>query len=204
MKTEEQVTRLLELQTFIFAFTEIDRFIYFPDSKATDRRENNTEHSFSLALAAWFLSQHYPHLDTNLCIRYALVHDLVEVHAGDEQAIGRSKEAQKKKEAREHEAFLKLKSNWHDFPEMISDIAAYEQRQNAESKFVYALDKIMPLLLNLLSDGKTWKKYNFKRSDILRAKDSKITVSPEVNEIWQHLRSYILTKDDLFAEGMAN
>ena len=183
-----------------FDFTEIDRLIYFPDSKRKDRQENNSEHSYSLAMATWYLCGFYPHLNKDLAIRYALIHDLVELHAGDEQAVGRTAEAEAKKQQREHEAYIKIASDWADFKDMTDLIAQYEHKADRESKFVYALDKIMPLLLNLLSSGKTWKLYKFTRDDIFTSKDSKVEVSPEINEIWQVMRADLLTKNELFGK----
>lgn len=198
MSTQITAARLLELQKMLFDFTEIDRLIYFPDSKRKDRRENNSEHSYSLAMAAWFLCGFYPHLDKNLVIKYSLIHDIVELHAGDEMAIGRTEKAEQEKVKREHLALQTLEKDWSDFSDMTLLVHEYEQRIDAESKFVYSLDKLMPLLLNLLSDGKTWKKYNFTKADIFESKDKKIILSPEVDEIWQIYRNAIDNNEELF------
>ena len=184
--------RILDMQQLLFAFTEIDRLIHFPDSKRIDRRENNAEHSFSLAVMAWFLSQYYPILKKHRLIQYALVHDLVEVYAGDEQAVGRTKAAEKAKKEREHKAYLRLKKEWTDFPDMLEHIEGYETKKDNEAKFIYALDKLMPLLLNMLSEGKTWRKYRFTQNDVMTSKDTKVTISPEINELWQKIRPEVL------------
>lgn len=203
MKYEESAKRLMDFQKFLFDFTQMDRLIYFPDSKRQDRLENNAEHSFSLAMAAWFLGSKYPELDTNLLVKYALVHDLVEIHAGDVQAIGRSEAEQAAKQAREEEALQKLKDDWADFADMTGLIEVYEKRQDPESRFVYALDKIMPMILNLLSNGKTWKKRNFTKSEVLHAKDSKVGASAEIEKLWKVFRKVIDSNDSYFNEGRA-
>ena len=195
-----RANRLLDLQNLLFQFAEVERFIHFPDGKKINRRENNSEHSFSLAMAAWFLASAYPHLDRDKLIRYALIHDLVEVYAGDVQAVGRSDAVQKDKEEREHQAFLRLKKEWPDFPDMTDHIESYEARSDSESKFVYALDKLMPLLLNILSQGKTWKKYGFTQEDVYSAKDQKLLISPEVNELWRVLRDMLTKNSSYFGE----
>lgn len=200
MKTEFTAKRLLELQQFLFDFTQIDRLIYFPDDKRIDRFENNTEHSFSLALAAWYLAASYPHLDSNLLVKYALIHDLVEIHAGDVQAIGRTEAEQAAKHTRELAALKKLKKEWPDFSDMTSHIENYEKREDAESKFIYALDKLMPMMLNILSEGKTWKKYNFNKQEVLSAKDEKVIVSPEIEELWKVFRAQIDNRNSYFNE----
>jgi putative hydrolase of HD superfamily len=184
--------RLLELQQLLVQFAEVERKIYFPDGKKQDRFENDVEHSYNLAMAAWFLAPHFPHLDRDKLIRYALAHDFVEVHAGDVMAIGRTPEQEKTKQENEAKALEKLSSEWPDFSELTETIIDYEHRTDAESKFVYALDKLMPMLLNLLSQGKTWKKYDFSKSLVFEDKDAKIPHSPEVNELWQVYRQIIL------------
>lgn len=190
--------RVLKFQRFLIAMSEIERLIHFPDSKNVDRLENNSEHSYSLAMTAWYIADYYPKFNKNKLIRYALVHDLVEVYSGDELAIGRSKEAEKAKREREEQALVKLAQDWHDAPSIIEAIKQYEGRTDLESQFIYALDKLMPLFLNILGEGKTWKAYDFKLEAVLKAKDSKIAISPEVNELWQYFRDYIQQKPDFF------
>lgn len=190
--------RILDLQDLIIDFISIERLIFLPDRSWTDRKENNAEHSYSLALAAWFLSSYFSHLDKDLLIRYALVHDLVEVHAGDEQAIGRSAAADEEKAKRERQALTKLIKDWPDFSDMTDHIKAYEKRSDPESRFIYALDKLMPMLLNILSEGKTIKAYNFTLDEILTSKDAKIAESPEVYELWTAYREYIKSSPHLF------
>ena len=182
----------------MFDFTEIERLIYFPDNKKTNRFENNSEHSFSLAMATWFLCESFPYLNKDIAIRYALVHDIVELHAGDVMAIKRTPEEEQKKQSKEHVAFKQIQKDWKDFSGMIDAIEQYEKRSDPESKFVYALDKIMPILLCMLSDGKTWKHHKFTMKDIFEGKDAKIALSPEVNEIWKVIRVNLSKNKELF------
>lgn len=195
---EKNLDRILDFQKFMFEFSEIERLIYLPDGKKKDRKENNIEHSYSLAMTAWYLSSSYPNLDKNLLIKYALIHDLVEIHAGDEQAVGRTKKAELAKALREKKALKIIKEDWNDFPDAIKHMENYENKSDSESKFVYALDKLMPLFLNLISDGKTWKIYGFSQEDILVTKDSKIPLSPEINKLWQSFREYVVQNLELF------
>lgn len=195
---EKNVDRILDFQKFMFEFAEIERLIYFPDGKKEDRKENNIEHSYSLTMTAWFLSENYPTLNKNLLIKYALIHDLVEIHAGDEQAVGRTNEAEKAKIKREKEALKKIQKDWHDFPDATEHMENYEHKLDPESKFIYALDKLMPLFLNLISDGKTWKLYGFSQEDIIDANDAKIALSPEINGLWQSYKQSLTQKPFLF------
>jgi len=141
MDKRPELSRVIELQSFLHNFHSIERVIHF--SKSSERRETDTEHSYTLAIISWYLAQYFTELDTNLCIRYALVHDLVEIHAGDTFVFG-EKSMLESKAKREQLALEKIKNDWADFPELTADMQAYENLNNPESCFVYALDKIVP------------------------------------------------------------
>lgn len=204
MKSSEQAKRLLDLQELLLEFLEINRLVFIPDGKLKDRFENDIEHSFNLAMLGWYLCKQYPELDRDLVIKYALIHDFVEVYAGDVMAIGRTDEQEKKKVKAEQEALAKLEKNWPDFPDMTNAIHEYEIQKSPEAVFVKSLDKIAPLLLQLLSKGKTWKFHNMSRSEIVNHKNEKTKNSPEINAIWEELKKEILCHDEYFNEGMAN
>jgi putative hydrolase of HD superfamily len=204
VKPNEQAKRLLDLQTILIQFLEIDRKVFVPDGKLTDRFENDVEHSFNLAMLGWYLSQVYPSLDKNLIIQFALIHDLVEVYAGDIMAIGRTEEEQKNKDLAEKEALINLQKQWPDFSDMTNMIEKYEEQKLPEAVFVKSLDKLAPLLLQILSKGKTWKHHDMSRNDIIKHKDEKTKNSPEINEIWIELKKIVLEHDEYFNEGRTN
>src|SRR3989344_6781029 len=76
-----------------------------------NREENDAEHSYQLATVAWYLiSTQGLKLDLGLALRYALVHDLVEVYAGDTPAVQKGYEETKRtKQEREEKAALRLR-----------------------------------------------------------------------------------------------
>ncbi len=204
MNTTQQARRLLDLQLLLVEFLEIERLIYLPTSKQVDRRETDTEHSFHLAMLGWYLCGFYPHLNRDKVIKYALAHDIVEIHAGDVMAVGRTKEQQLLKNKREAEALLLLKKEWADFPDLSATIELYEQQSDPESVFVKALDKLTPMVLQILSQGKTWKKYDIKRSDIIALKDEKTAPSKEISSLWKVFKTEILSHDEWFNKGKAD
>ncbi|MBL8032021.1 MAG: HD domain-containing protein, partial [Candidatus Doudnabacteria bacterium] len=108
--------RLIELQRLLQAFGSVDRVVH-REHNGTMRQETDVEHSYNLAMTAWFIAPHFPKLDHDLVIRYALVHDLVEVHAGDTYVYG-SREELASKHDREAAAASKLAAEWSDFPEL--------------------------------------------------------------------------------------
>lgn len=74
------------------------RLIYLDSD---NRYENDAEHSWSVATLALVFSQHYPHLDREKILRYALVHDLGELYAGDVSSFA-PEEVRKAKIQKEH------------------------------------------------------------------------------------------------------
>lgn len=172
----------------------------------TDRRENDVEHSYSLAMLAWYLSDTIaPTLNKELVIKYALVHDLVEVYAGDTYAHTTDEALRASKHQREEDARKKLSAVFPDFSELHDLIEHYEQRSDAESKYVYALDKFIPMLTMYTYSKERaegwWKQHNVTFEQICTYKDPKIATSPEVDALWKELRAILKQeKDLLFSE----
>jgi putative hydrolase of HD superfamily len=162
------------------------------------REENDAEHSFQLALVAWYIiDTEKLGLDANLCMRYALVHDLVEVFAGDTPSSVHKKysEARLNKHEREERAIQKLLYEYPEFESMHDLIRRYELKEDEESKFVYALDKIMPVMTIFLEKGHAWKISGINLEDILNDKTDKVKASPEIEKYF-HLLVDMLKRDE--------
>lgn len=132
--------KLLQFTKLLNEFRAIERMI---PVQGTSRFENDTEHSYDLAMLAWYIvsSAKMP-LDHDKVIRYALVHDFLEVYAGDTYIYSKDAAHLASKHDRETMAIVKLRETLTEFPDLHQTINAYEARQDAESRFVYALDKI--------------------------------------------------------------
>jgi len=188
MSKQTPISRVIDLHRLIVAFGAIERKIFLPDSATQkDRWENDIEHSYTLTMIVWFISQNNPKLDSNQCIRYALVHDLIEVHAGATFAYDHNVHVHDSKEQREREARVRLEREWPDFNEMNSAIENYELQEDAESRFVFALDKLTPIVLNVLGEEKSWHHHKLSLEDLKKQKAAKIAVSPEVATLYKEL-----------------
>jgi putative hydrolase of HD superfamily len=190
MSQKPDIPRLIEFQKLLLTFSQIDRVI---DRKHHDAyiRENDTEHSYNLALTAWYLAPYFPQLDSNSLIKFALAHDLVEVHAGDTYAFA-DKELIDSKAAREAEAVKQLKADWPDFPELHDVIHEYEQKTSEEAKFIYALDKIMPIMTIYISEGLTWKHEGLTLERLHAVKLHQIAVSEDIKPYYDALYELLL------------
>lgn len=106
--------------------------------------ENDAEHSFQLALVCWSANEQYQlGFNEGLIMKFALVHDLVEVYAGDTDAHGSQAAIASKKE-REHKAFEKLKQTYGVFEDLIKTIERYETKTDPEAQLVSIMDKLIP------------------------------------------------------------
>lgn len=191
----KQLEQLIQLQSLLSEFAAIKRVVLHKHGEA----ENDPEHSYTLALAAWFLTHEDDNLDTDTCIRYALVHDLIEVFAGDTDVFDDT-DIMKSKAKREAAAIQKLSDEYPSFNEFVEYIKRYEERADEESRFVYALDKIMPIILTYTADGMGWKKHSksIRLADLRAVKDDKVKIHPKVNQIYVELVAVLDAHPELF------
>lgn len=180
MKDILKFSRLLE------TFKQVERAT--PSFTGSKRRENDAEHSYELAMLAWYLidSQKLK-LDKAKVLQYALCHDLIEVHAGDTWFFSKDKKEVSSKMLREKKAAAKLKKDFPQFKSLHEMIHTYEEREDKESRFVYALDKIHPIIKIYFDNGSVWKERKVSFEMLMEGKISKVAVSPEVKEIFDQL-----------------
>lgn len=135
-----------------------------------NRRENDAEHSWHIATMSMFL-QHYSKskVDVNKVIQMLLIHDLVEIFAGDTFAYDSSGYEDKFK--RESDAMEKLKTYLSkDMGEMLESLwMEFENMESNESKFANAMDRLQPMLSNICcGEHSTWVEKKIKLSQVLK------------------------------------
>ncbi len=135
----------------------------------SSRRESDAEHSFSLAMFAMLLAEHAEEeIDISRVIRMVLVHDLIEIYAGDTFCY--DQKGNEDKEAREKEAADKL------YAMLPEDQAAeyralweeFDRMDTPDSRYAAALDRIQPMLNNYLTNGHTWKLGNVTSEQVYK------------------------------------
>lgn len=132
------------------------------------RFENSAEHSWHLAMAAILLSEYAvdKNLDTMHTVRLLLVHDLIEIDAGDTYCYDENgRQDQRQREAAAADRIFSLlpedqkrvtRELWEEF----------ENRQTAEARFAHAVDRLMPLLHNYFTEGRSWRKNGIRRAQV--------------------------------------
>lgn len=182
------INRIANLQQFIADLAKIERLIPLAD---TGRPENDLEHSYGLALTCWFLAPKIaPELDLSKIFSYALAHDTVEIHAGDTYVFATDAELDSKS-AREDASLVTMSNDWPDFPELIDYATGYKNKRDEEAKFVYAIDKILPILMIDLGErGNYWQR-NEITYEMLRNQKQTILKSTIIAPYYQKLLDYI-------------
>ena len=186
------LAKVLKFTTFLNKFRDIERSILIKNS---NRKENDAEHSYQLAMLAWYINEvgklnHNPHK----ILRYALIHDLVEIYAGDTDVFSKNPAEHETKEDRELKALKTIEKEFLEFPELSESIKTYNQKIDSESKFVYVLDKLIPVLNLYLEGGNVWKTQKISLEMLLENKTSKIKMDPDLNKIFEDL--VIILKDN--------
>lgn len=136
------------------------------------RHENSAEHSWHIALLAVVMEDAAPPgVDPARVLRMLLVHDLVEVDAGDTFAYDAGLNLDR--EAREQAAAARL---FGILPGAQAEALAglwreFEAGESADARFAAALDRFQPLLLNFHGGGGSWKEHGITRAQVMRRMD---------------------------------
>ena len=133
------------------------------------RRENSAEHSWHLAMMAVTLAEHAPPgTDIGRVTAMVLLHDLVEIDAGDLFVYADAAQ-QERQEAAERAAadriFALLPDGQADELRALWD--EFEERRTPEARFARALDRLQPMLANLSAGGGTWKEHDITADQVL-------------------------------------
>ena len=161
----------------------IGRQTYLSDAR---RKENDAEHAWHMAIMTLLLSEYAnEEIDVLKTVTMLLIHDLVEIDAGDTYAY--DEEAKKSKEVRELAAAdriygllpedqqKKLRALWEEF----------EANETPEARFAHSMDNIQPIMLNHATDGKAWVEHDVRVSQVL--KRNQITPLGS-EELWEYAK----------------
>ena len=181
-RLEQQVSFLLEVDKMkkIYRQTHI---------LGKDRAENDAEHSWHLALMAFLLAEYAnEQVDVAKVMKMVLVHDLVEIDAGDTYAYDEAGNASKRqRELRAAERIFgllpgeqgqELRALWDEF----------EEYETPEAKYAHTLDNFQPLLLNNANGGGDWKDHQVRKSQIYK-RNAK--TGEGSREIWEYMAELI-------------
>ena len=135
------------------------------------RQENTAEHSWHVAMAAWICADQVDEpIDVNRAVRMLLLHDVVEIEAGDTYVYdveGRRDQEQRERAAAERLFGLLPEVQAHEFLALWNE---YEARQTPEARYAKAIDSLLPLLQTTANGGAFWSEHGITREQVLGAK----------------------------------
>lgn len=133
------------------------------------RKENDAEHAWHLALMAILLQEYANEpIDVLKVVTMVLMHDIVEIDAGDTYAY--DEEGKKTQKEREEKAAKRIYGLLP--PEQAEKYYAlwqeFEERETPEAKFARTMDNLQPMMLNDATDGKAWVEHGVRLEQILK------------------------------------
>ncbi|MBI3506968.1 MAG: HD domain-containing protein [Proteobacteria bacterium] len=158
----DRIDSMLDFLVLADRFKSVERRAYVADGS---RRENSAEHSWHMALCAVLLEDEIGFkVDLGKALSMVLVHDLVEIYAGD--AFAYDAAAREAAVAKEEEAAKRL------FGSLPADLGAkldglwreFEAHATNEAKLAYACDRLQGFLQVFISDGKSWAEAKVTRA----------------------------------------
>lgn len=181
-RLEQQIAFLMEIDKV----KHIYRQNYLADGT---RHENDAEHSWHIALMAVLLKEYAAEeIDVLKVMTMVLIHDLVEIDAGDTYAY--DEEGAKSKEKRETAAaeriFGILPNDQGTYFRALWD--EFEEYESTDSRYAHLLDNFQPFLLNDASKGISWVEHGVKKEQIYKRNAKTGAASPI---IWEHMQKVI-------------
>ncbi len=179
----ERIPDIVSFLTDLERLKLVSRRAYVSD---LSRRENSAEHSWHLALALLIIAREAKlDIDLHKALVMALIHDTCEIDAGDTPAYGPQRPDQHEAELR---CVQRLAGYGLHFGAELHDLwLEYEAQQTPESRWIKVLDRFMPFVVNLATQGQNWKEQSVTGTQVLRINQPVRDYAPELYE-WMLLR----------------
>lgn len=181
--------RLIQQFEFLIEIDKLKRVERQNIISDSSRRENSAEHSWHLAMLAFVLVKYASDkVDILKVVKMLLIHDLVEIEAGD--AFLHDPEAQKQQDLKEAAAAERIFSLLPDDQrDQLHDCwKEFEQGETPEARFAKALDRVQPALLHEATDAVVWQEFGTTLSQINRRMNE---VRENTPALWPKVESII-------------
>lgn len=183
------MTRLEQQLSFIVEIDKVKNIFRQTLLSDGNRKENDAEHSWHIAIMAILLKEYAEEeVDVSKVMLMVLLHDLVEIDAGDTYAYDTVAAASKRE--REVKAanriFGLLPKDQENYFRALWD--EFEEYETADAKYAHLLDNLQPLLLNDASGGISWREHGVKKTQIYK-RNERIEETSEI--IWKKMQELI-------------
>jgi len=175
---------------------EIDKLKYIERKTSlfnSNRHENDAEHSWHLAMMALVMSkQSNEQVDLLKVIKMLLIHDIVEIDAGDTFLFDTKKSHDNTEEELKAAKRIFGLLPEEQAEELIAIWEEFEAAETAEAKFAKAMDRLAPMMQNASNDGGTWKEFDVPYETVIDKK-KKIKEGSEI--AWDYAKGLV---DDFY------
>ncbi|MBP9759269.1 HD domain-containing protein [Candidatus Dojkabacteria bacterium] len=202
-KSIKQKKRLEEILDFV-QLTNNFAYVYRDKTKNDGGRESDSEHSYQLAIVCWYLNNKFAlGLNDERILKYSLVHDLTEIYEGDVPSVlkGRDQKVAKKVKLSEDKAIERLGKEFKDLDFLIKYIKDYENAIDEEARFVFATDKLIPMIFVYQTDADNYfHKHKITFEENKRIQISRTKVFPFIYELFIELAEFCEKKGIFYKE----
>ncbi len=191
-------TRLQKQLEFILEIDKEKNIFRQTHLSGHGRNENDAEHAWHMAIMAYLLQEYSNEkIDVGRVMLMCLIHDVVEIDAGDTYAY--DAEGLKTQKAREDAAKERLYSLLPDDQkqELIDIFDEFEERKTPEARFARALDNLQPLLLNNSNDGGDWKNHDVTAKQVYERQSRTREGSEKLFEVTDRILKENIKKGNL-------
>ena len=190
MLTEEQIRRLDDQFRFILEIDKEKSIVRQTPISDASRMENDAEHAWHMAVMTLLLSEYATEkIDVLRTVSMLLIHDLIEIYAGDTYAFdeeAKAGQAERERAAADRLYALlpedqgrKMRGLWDEF----------EAAETPEAKFARAMDNLQPMMLNNATEGVSWVEHGVRLEQILE-RNRNTHKGSEV--LWEYARDHLL------------
>lgn len=171
---------------------EIDKLKYIQRKTKlfnSDRHENDAEHSWHLAMMALVLSKHANgNIDILRVLKMLLIHDIVEIDAGDTFLFDKTKNHSNTEE--ESKAAVRIFGLLpEDIGKELMDLwQEFEASETDDAKFARSIDRLEPLLQNASNNGGTWEEFDVRYDEV---HDKQSVIDKGSNSLWAYAEELI-------------
>ena len=164
--------RLEEQLAFILEADKEKEILRQTHISGYNRQENDAEHAWHMALMIYLLKEYSNEkIDVAKTMMMALIHDIVEIDAGDTYAYDeQGLSTQKEREAQAAKRIFGLLPVDQE-QEMHALFEEFEANETAEAKFAHAMDNLQPLLLNHINNGNDWKTHKVSKKQVMNRQE---------------------------------
>lgn len=172
---------------FLLEIDKVKNILRMTSIADGSRRENDAEHSWSLAMMAVLFAEHADeNIDLLKVIKMVLIHDLVEIYARDtfcfDETEMQDKEAREQASADkifgllEQDQGQELRTLWEEF----------ESCETIEAEYAAMLDRLQPLIMNYVNEGGTWAQHNISVEQVYKRNQITLEKGPQVFKDFIH------------------